>query len=33
VIPAGAGVLRVLPPYNVTDAEVDEALGILTATL
>lgn len=33
VVPAGEEVIRLLPPYNVTDAEVEEALGILTATL
>lgn len=33
VVPAGEEVVRLLPPYNVSDAEVEEALGILTANL
>jgi len=33
VVPAGEEVIRLLPPYNVSDAEVEEALGILTANL
>jgi len=32
-VPAGTDTLRWLPPLNVTDAEVDEAFEILTATL
>lgn len=33
VPPAGPNAIRLLPPLNVTDAEVDEALGILRDTL
>ncbi len=33
VPPAGAETIRLLPPLNVSDAEVDEALEILRATL
>lgn len=32
-VPAGANTLRLLPPLNVTDAEIDEALAILKDTL
>lgn len=32
-VPAGPNTLRLLPPLNVTDAEIDEALGILRDTL
>ena len=33
VPPAGPDTFRLLPPLNVTDAEVDEALGIIRAVL
>ena len=33
VPPAGPNAFRLLPPLNVTDAEVDEALGIIHAVL
>jgi acetylornithine/N-succinyldiaminopimelate aminotransferase len=33
VVPAGDEVLRLLPPYNLTDEEVEEALGIIRAQL
>jgi acetylornithine/N-succinyldiaminopimelate aminotransferase len=33
VVPAGTDVIRLLPPLNITDAEVDEALAILTRYL
>jgi acetylornithine/N-succinyldiaminopimelate aminotransferase len=33
VVPAGDGILRLLPPLNVSDAEVDEALSILQSIL
>ena len=33
VPPAGPNTFRLLPPLNVTDAEVDEALGIIHAVL
>jgi len=29
VPPAGPNTIRLLPPLNVTDAEIDEALGII----
>ena len=32
-VPAGPQTLRLLPPLNITDAEIDEALEILRATL
>ena len=32
-VPAGSQTLRWLPPLNVTDREIDEALGILEQTL
>lgn len=32
-VPAGPDTLRLLPPLNVADAEIDEALAILHATL
>jgi predicted acetylornithine/succinylornithine family transaminase len=32
-VPAGPDTLRLLPPLNVTDAEIDEALAILKVTL
>ncbi len=32
-VPAGAETLRWVPPLNVTDSEIDEALGILKETL
>ncbi|MGB2265886.1 MAG: aspartate aminotransferase family protein [Akkermansiaceae bacterium] len=32
-VPAGSQTLRWLPPLNVTDSEIDEALGILEQTL
>jgi acetylornithine/N-succinyldiaminopimelate aminotransferase len=32
-VPAGPSVLRWLPPLNVSQAEIDEAVSILTATL
>jgi acetylornithine/succinyldiaminopimelate/putrescine aminotransferase len=31
--PAGPEVIRLLPPLNVTDAEVDEALSLLRQAL
>ena len=31
--PAGPNTLRLLPPLNVTEAEVDEALAILHGVL
>ncbi len=33
VVPAGPETLRLLPPLNVTDAEVDEALEIIHSVL
>lgn len=33
VVPAGPGAIRLLPPLNVTDAEVDEALEIIFKVL
>ena len=33
LLPAGANVLRLLPPLNVTDKEVDEALFLLNSAL
>jgi acetylornithine/succinyldiaminopimelate/putrescine aminotransferase len=33
VPPAGPETFRLLPPLNVTDAEIDEALGIIHRTL
>ena len=33
VPPAGPNIIRLLPPLNVTEAEIDEALGILHAVL
>ena len=33
VPPAGPNTFRLLPPLNVTDAEIDEALAIVHATL
>jgi acetylornithine/succinyldiaminopimelate/putrescine aminotransferase len=32
-VPAGPSVIRWLPPLNVSQAEVDEALSILARTL
>jgi acetylornithine aminotransferase/acetylornithine/N-succinyldiaminopimelate aminotransferase len=32
-VPAGETVVRWLPPLNVTDAEVDEALALFHAVL
>ncbi len=32
-VPSGVGVLRLLPPLNVSAAEIDEALGIINDTL
>jgi 4-aminobutyrate aminotransferase-like enzyme len=32
-VPAGPETVRLLPPLNVTDAEIDEALAILKDTL
>jgi acetylornithine/succinyldiaminopimelate/putrescine aminotransferase len=32
-VPAGPSVLRWLPPLNVTQAEIDEAITILAETL
>ncbi len=32
-VPAGGNAARLLPPLNVTDEEIDEALGILDVTL
>jgi 4-aminobutyrate aminotransferase-like enzyme len=32
-VPAGPDTLRLLPPLNVTDGEIDEALAILKDTL
>jgi acetylornithine/N-succinyldiaminopimelate aminotransferase len=33
IVPAGPGTVRLLPPLNVTDEEIDEALAILKTTL
>jgi 4-aminobutyrate aminotransferase-like enzyme len=33
VPPAGPNAFRLLPPLNVTDAEIDEALAIIKLTL
>jgi acetylornithine/succinyldiaminopimelate/putrescine aminotransferase len=32
-VPAGPDTVRLLPPLNVTDAEIDEALAILKNVL
>jgi 4-aminobutyrate aminotransferase-like enzyme len=32
-VPAGPETIRLLPPLNVSDAEIDEALAILKDTL
>jgi 4-aminobutyrate aminotransferase-like enzyme len=33
LVPAGPNTIRLLPPLNVTDAEIDEALAILHEVL